>query len=88
MRDKPTASANTTAAAKRPVRVAFPRSWPSHHANIGSTAAASMLWPLMPVKSSARLPIPHPRKATLVAKTSRTAQPIQTAAAAPRCPSG
>src|SRR3569833_1430083 len=38
-------------------------------ASIGNTAEARIACPLMPVKSSASLPIPHPMKATLVAST-------------------
>src|SRR5438128_493164 len=35
--------------------------------NSGYTAAANIAWPEMPVKSSAAMPMPQPRKASLVA---------------------
>ncbi len=36
------------------------RSGTSSRASTGSTAAAMVLWPEMPVKSKARLPMPQP----------------------------
>jgi len=45
------------------------------YASAGNSAAASMVCPEKPVKSIERMPMPQPMNATLLATTTRIAEP-------------